>query len=214
MLSLLLQNLVEIATFPFTEVSELREKYTYNITPWSLGIGVAKKGLRILYSDDEEDDDDDADVAATFGVANIFKGSPKTSPSRPNLKKMVGPSQQNVDKERLTVDISALRQQYKKLRQRQTQAQIILTCKLKFFVSNQSCQKSQFFSCMEQKWNFARQWNYQQFRGQKYWNWSLQCIHGNESFTIGKETIDNKTTTTSPSRRYSSTQGQKAIRRN
>ena len=157
MLSLLLQNLVEIATFPFTEVSELREKYTYNITPWSLGIGVAKKGLRILYSDDEEDDDDDADVAATFGVANIFKGSPKTSPSRPNLKKMVGPSQQNVDKERLTVDISALRQQYKKLRQRQTQAQIILTCKLKFFVSNQSCQKSQFFSCMEQKWNFARQ---------------------------------------------------------
>ena len=158
MLSLLLQNLVEIATFPFTEVSELREKYTYNITPWSLGIGVAKKGLRILYSDDEEDDDDDADVAATFGVANIFKGSPKTSPSRPNLKKMVGPSQQNVDKERLTVDISALRQQYKKLRQRQTQAQIILTCKLKFFfVSNQSCQKFQFFSCMEQKWNFARQ---------------------------------------------------------
>ena len=132
MLSFLLQNLVEIATFPFTEVSELREKYTYNITPWSLGIGVAKKGLRILYSDDEEDDDDDADVAATFGVANIFKASPKTSPSRPNSKKMVGPSQQNVDKERLTVDISALRQQYKKLRQRQTQAQIILTCKQNF----------------------------------------------------------------------------------
>ena len=67
---------------------------------------------------------------------------------------------------------------------------------------------------MEQKWNFARQWNYQQFSGQKYWNWSLQCIHGYESFTIGKETIDNKTTKTSPSRRYSSTQGQKAIRRN
>ena len=81
---------------------------------------------------DEEDDDDDADVAATFGVANIFKASPKTSPSRPNSKKMVGPSQQNVDKERLTVDISALRQQYKKLRQRQTQAQIILTCKENF----------------------------------------------------------------------------------
>ena len=121
---------MEIAPFPFTEVSELREKYTYNITPWSLGIGVAKKGLRILYSDDEEDDDDDADVAATFGVANIFKASPKTSPvNKPNPKKMVGPSQQNVDKERLTVDISALRQQYKKLRQRQTQAQIILTCK-------------------------------------------------------------------------------------
>ena len=127
---ILFQNLVEIAPFPFTEVSELREKYTYNITPWSLGIGVAKKGLRILYSDDEDEDEDESlDVAATFGVPNIFKPSPKTSPVRPNPKKMVGPSQQNVDKERLTVDISALRQQYKKLRQRQTQAQIILTCK-------------------------------------------------------------------------------------
>ena len=44
------QNLVEIAPFPFVEVTELREKYTFNITPWSLGIGVAKKGLRIIYN--------------------------------------------------------------------------------------------------------------------------------------------------------------------
>ena len=41
--------MVEIAPFPFVEVTELREKYTFNITPWSLGIGVAKKGLKILY---------------------------------------------------------------------------------------------------------------------------------------------------------------------
>ena len=39
-----------------------------------------------------------------------------------------GPSNQDVDKERLTVDISALRQQYSKLRQRQKQAHIIFTC--------------------------------------------------------------------------------------
>ena len=45
----LLQDLVEIAPFPFTEIDELREKYTYNITPWSQGIAVAKKGLKILY---------------------------------------------------------------------------------------------------------------------------------------------------------------------
>ena len=44
-----LQDLVEISPFPFTEVSELREKYTYNITPWSQGLAVAKKGLKILY---------------------------------------------------------------------------------------------------------------------------------------------------------------------
>jgi len=38
-----------------------------------------------------------------------------------------GPSFQNADKERLTVDIGALKQQYSKLRQRQKQAQVILT---------------------------------------------------------------------------------------
>ena len=45
----LFQTLVDISTFPFEEVEELREKYTYNIAPWSQGIAVAKKGLRILY---------------------------------------------------------------------------------------------------------------------------------------------------------------------
>jgi hypothetical protein len=40
---------VEVSPFPFSEVSELREKYTYNITPWSQGLAVAKRGLKILY---------------------------------------------------------------------------------------------------------------------------------------------------------------------
>ena len=99
------------------------------------------------YSSDDEDEDEDDQfaVAATFGSSlNLFK-TPKTSPVKPSSsgtmgsnktqqqnpqKMMQGPSQQNVDKERLTVDISALRQQYRKLRQRQQQAHIILTCKL------------------------------------------------------------------------------------
>ena len=101
-----------------------------------------------IYSDDEDEDEDDQfAVAATFGSSlNLFK-TPKTSPVKPSSsgtttpmgsnktqqqnpqKMMQGPSQQNVDKERLTVDISALRQQYRKLRQRQQQAHIILTCK-------------------------------------------------------------------------------------
>ena len=97
--------------------------------------------------DEDEDEDDQFAVAATFGSSlNLFK-TPKTSPVKPSSsgtttpmgsnktqqqnpqKMMQGPSQQNVDKERLTVDISALRQQYRKLRQRQQQAHIILTCK-------------------------------------------------------------------------------------
>ena len=44
-----IQAIVEISTFPFDEVEELREKYTYNIAPWTQGIEAAKKGLRILY---------------------------------------------------------------------------------------------------------------------------------------------------------------------
>ena len=95
-----------------------------------------------------DEDEEKIAVAATFGISAVFKSqkSPaKTSgklnfssakkeqnhaasqqaPSSPSK----GPSQQNVDRERLTVDISALKQQYSKLRQRQKQAQIILSCK-------------------------------------------------------------------------------------
>ena len=58
-----------------------------------------------------------AAASATAGAAGM------------SVAKSSGPSNQNVDKERLTVDISALRQQYSKLRQRQKQAHIIFTCK-------------------------------------------------------------------------------------
>ena len=99
-------------------------------------------------SDDEDDMDADEEkiaVAASFGISAVFKSpSGKSShasgsssgkslnssnPSgQPFKGGSAGPSQQNVDKERLTVDISALKQQYSKLRQRQKQAHIILTC--------------------------------------------------------------------------------------
>ena len=97
-----------------------------------------------------DEDEEKIAVAASFGISAVFKSpsgkashasgsttSNKTflqsSPSnqQPPFKggNTGGPSQQNVDKERLTVDISALKQQYSKLRQRQKQAHIILTCK-------------------------------------------------------------------------------------
>ncbi|TRY74948.1 hypothetical protein TCAL_01264 [Tigriopus californicus] len=132
----LVKDLVEISPFPFSEIGELRENYTYNITPWSQGIAVAKKGLKILYSDDEDNMDEDEEkiaVAATFGISAVFK-SPKSPGREPHSKNALtnvgpnkGPSGLNVDRERLTVDISALKQQYSKLRQRQKQAQIILS---------------------------------------------------------------------------------------
>ena len=104
----------------------------------------------VFLSDDEDNMDEDEEkiaVAASFGISAVFKSpsgkSTHTSGTVPNKSShqpnpsgqqmpfrgaSAGPSQQNVDKERLTVDISALKQQYSKLRQRQKQAHIILTC--------------------------------------------------------------------------------------
>jgi hypothetical protein len=100
-----------------------------------------------------DEDEEKIAVAATFGISAVFKsprspaktsgasvrdgapggsGAPKQSSSgNPMIR---GPSQQNVDRERLTVDISALRKQYSKLRQRQKQAQIILSCKHRYIL--------------------------------------------------------------------------------
>ena len=73
-------------------------------------------------------------AAGKASAAAAAAGSP-TNSTKPvgsgggGQSNSAGPSNQNVDKERLTVDISALRQQYSKLRQRQKQAHIIFTCK-------------------------------------------------------------------------------------
>ena len=98
-----------MSPFPFTEVSELREKYTFNITPWSHGIAVAKRGLKILYSDDEdnpedeEDGDEDASamaMAALSDISAVFKSPSRggngggTNKGGGGGKSVRGPSQQ------------------------------------------------------------------------------------------------------------------------
>ena len=109
-----------------------------------------------------DEDEEQIAVAATFGISAVFNkpggiagkisnASSSSSSSSPNRRKtssrqnsgsssssssQLGPSQSNVDKDRLTVDISALKQQYSKLRQRQKQAQIILSSE--FFINNVS----------------------------------------------------------------------------
>ena len=109
--------------------------------------------------DNMDEDEEKIAVAATFGISAVFKSPNKNGSTAAAKSKLLqaankaassatsnpassaatssnkatspssGPSNQNVDKERLTVDISALRQQYSKLRQRQKQAHIIFTCK-------------------------------------------------------------------------------------
>ena len=98
-------------------------------------------------------DEEKIAVAASFGISAVFKSpsgksshnsgsSSSKSSNQSNLSGQpfkggnTGPSQQNVDKERLTVDISALKQQYSKLRQRQKQAHIILTCNIVVFINH------------------------------------------------------------------------------
>lgn len=53
------------------EVKELRERYMYNINPWVSH--VAKRGLRLFYTEsdiDETDSDDDVDGKSSVVTAN------------------------------------------------------------------------------------------------------------------------------------------------
>ncbi len=120
--------------------------FRYNITPWSGGSG----RVRLFYSDDdpegeadEDEDEDDEKTKALNAVATVFGGlmgssalfrhtgrritditfrkssnhqQPTSSPSA---------STSSNEKEKLQLDIAALRKQYAKLRERQKQAHVM-----------------------------------------------------------------------------------------
>ncbi|XP_066949179.1 uncharacterized protein [Macrobrachium rosenbergii] len=149
----LVQTVVGMAPFPFPGLAELRDKYTYNITPWTQSVSsVAKRGLRLFYSDDDDDDDESDDnedddqkiaVATAFGLSGIFRKSIESSrgPSPVSGGAAVSPSafpplgipssrhshDSPRELSRPNLDISALKKQYARLRERQKQAHIILT---------------------------------------------------------------------------------------
>lgn len=73
-----MQTIVTIAPFPFPELPELRDKYLYNITPWTQTVSTAaRRGLRLFYSDDDDDGTDEDDekiaVAAAYGISAVFR---------------------------------------------------------------------------------------------------------------------------------------------
>ncbi|GAB6026124.1 hypothetical protein CHUAL_012325 [Chamberlinius hualienensis] len=140
-----------MAPTPFPQLAELRAKYTYNITPFTsaaAAMGIAKKGFRLFYSDDEEDDDDQLAVAAwcfstvfppqlspnSTKIDGIANRSPSPSSSSGNfsslgfnsLHLMDQSSKSTSDSDRMLLDISSLKKQYAKLRERQKQAHVIL----------------------------------------------------------------------------------------
>ena len=60
---LFLQKVYTMAPFPFPHLSELREKYTYNITPFSAAMSTggqrSKRGVTSIFSDDDDVIDDE-----------------------------------------------------------------------------------------------------------------------------------------------------------
>uniref|UniRef100_A0A8D8Q2N4 TBC1 domain family member 30 n=1 Tax=Cacopsylla melanoneura TaxID=428564 RepID=A0A8D8Q2N4_9HEMI len=120
-------NLIkDITTINLPELTEMRERYLYNITPWTQ---VARKGLRLFYAEDEvEDTDEEDDKVANIATAYGFFKSRKSDSS---LSRPMSPSRVSSypslseDREKIALDISALKKQYCKLRERQRQAHVI-----------------------------------------------------------------------------------------
>ncbi|KAG5330544.1 TBC30 protein, partial [Acromyrmex heyeri] len=109
----LIKNIVSMG--PLHGVTSLREKHRYNITPWA----------RKLSDDDDSETEEDerlAVAAAMFSMAQRIKKD--RLPSTIGALQAMAPSN---DRERLALDISTLKQQYAKLRERQRQAHIILS---------------------------------------------------------------------------------------
>ncbi|GAB1606315.1 uncharacterized protein LOC115223845 isoform X2, partial [Argonauta hians] len=149
----LIKAIYSISPFPFPQLSELREKYTYNIRPFS---GTAPPGGKksdggVSASDDDLDDEDVEAMRCFTGLFNLQTLSSKTkalegdsgvSSSNPNSNDIssVSPgiygtpssSSESTPRspgysERMTTDLGALKKQYQRLRQRQAQAHIILS---------------------------------------------------------------------------------------
>ncbi|XP_067127155.1 TBC1 domain family member 30 isoform X2 [Centruroides vittatus] len=154
----LVKTISTMAPFPFPQLSTLRDKYTYNIRPFTSSLS-SRRTFKLFYSDDEDDDDEHI-VMATWCVSNTLPlarnkdtASRGPSPSSsaalftaispgavgPNVgNTLPSPSCSNVNAERMTLDLSALKKQYAKLKERQKQAHIILTGGFQQHISNKA----------------------------------------------------------------------------
>ena len=113
----------------------------YNITPWSSPGNGGR--VRLFYSDDdpdgEADEDEDEEKSTAFNaVATVFGGltpsalvrqgrriTDMTFSRKSNSSATSSPSGSSSDKEKLQLDIAALRKQYARLRERQKQAHVM-----------------------------------------------------------------------------------------
>ncbi|XP_035775923.1 uncharacterized protein LOC118457980 isoform X1 [Anopheles albimanus] len=109
----LIQRVVDIG--PIADLQKLRDKHLNSITQLK-----DSSNLKIFYSDDEGESDEDSRLAVTATAWGLRSGRRASLGIPPSFARAEG-------KEKINLDISLLKKQYDKLRERQRQAHIILT---------------------------------------------------------------------------------------
>ncbi|XP_064818761.1 TBC1 domain family member 30-like [Oncorhynchus masou masou] len=143
----LMQTVYSMAVFPFPQLAELREKYTYNITPFPTSNPNGSGGLGGWEGDEDEDEDEDAVVTAALGCLGPLGGllAPELQRYQRHIKDQRGgePGGNMADlspgavdgggraehqaainsmlQERMSTDISALKKQYSRIKRHQQQ---------------------------------------------------------------------------------------------
>ncbi|KAM6437890.1 TBC1 domain family member 30 isoform 2-T2 [Liasis olivaceus] len=145
----LMQMVYSMAQFPFPQLSELREKYTYNITPFPASVkSTASRLGKIKDSDEENEIDDEDSIANVIGCLGPFSGflAPELQKYQKHFKDLnqeqsfgssniaeLSPGAVNACRseyhaafnsmmmERMTTDINALKRQYSRIKKKQQQ---------------------------------------------------------------------------------------------
>ncbi|XP_064878139.1 TBC1 domain family member 30-like [Oncorhynchus nerka] len=143
----LMQTVYSMAVFPFPQLAELREKYTYNITPFPTSNPNGSGGLGGWEGDEDEDEDEAAVVTAALGCLGPLGGllAPELQRYQRHIKDQRGGEQggnmadlspgavdgggraehqaaiNSMLQERMSTDISALKKQYSRIKRHQQQ---------------------------------------------------------------------------------------------
>ncbi|XP_038148060.1 TBC1 domain family member 30 isoform X2 [Cyprinodon tularosa] len=142
----LMQEVYSMAVFPFPQLAELREKYTYNITPFPTSVkSNGSSGPGGWDSEDDVDVDDEDSVTAALGCLGPLGGllAPELQRYQKHLRDQrveqesfaevspgaVGGSAKaehqaainSMMMERMSTDITALKKQYTRIKRRQQQ---------------------------------------------------------------------------------------------
>ncbi|XP_074936995.1 TBC1 domain family member 30 isoform X2 [Phalacrocorax aristotelis] len=147
----LMQTVYTMAQFPFPQLAELREKYTYNITPFPAAVkstSLSGKLGRTRDSDEENDLDDEDSIANAIGCLGPLSGflAPELQKYQKQMKdqneeQSLGSSNiaelspgaidscrseyhaafNSMMMERMTTDINALKKQYSRIKKKQQQ---------------------------------------------------------------------------------------------